>query len=1100
MITNFSSWRLARRLLAALWLTGPLVGSALAQTPTFAPAATFSTGGFPTGIAVADVNGDGKPDLLTTNSGDGTVGVLLGTGTGTFQAVTTYSSGGTTPNGIAVADVNGDSKPDLLVANLNGGTVGVLLNTGTGTFQAVTTYSSGSNNPFNIAVADFNGDGKPDLLTTNSSNGTIGVLLGTGTGAFQAVTTFSTGGSTPYGLAVTDVNGDGKLDLLVANSGSNNVGVLLGTGTGAFQAAATYGTGGTAPRSLVVADVNGDGKPDLLAANASTASSTVGVLLGTGTGTFQAATTFGTGGSRPYGLAVADVNGDGKPDLLTANLGGNNAGELLGTGTGAFQAATTFGTGGSNPYNIAAADVNGDGKPDLLVTNFLDDNVGVLLNTTSYALPTLTSLSPTSGLVGTSVTLTGTNLSSATAVRFNGTAAAFTANTDGTLTATVPSRATSGPVTVTTPGGTSNGVAFTVTQPITATTWTGTISSDWFTAGNWTAGVPTVTTDATISASAPFQPFINSGTATTRSLTLNSGSQLSMSGGTLDVRGNLTDNGTFQPTGGTVVLGTTTQSNGPNILGSSRARFWNLTVNAGGLVLSTSIGASVRRVLTLNGTFTTQNNEFVLESDATGTALVVNNGATGFVFGTATVQRYIDPSRNAGLGYHHYSPPVSGATVNSLATVPSGGSFTPVVNPDYNSSPAPSSVSPYPTVFGYDEQRVNLANNLSAFDKGYVSPTSLSDPLVVGRGYSVNIGASELVNFRGPLNNGTQTVSLTSARDANSGGGWQLLGNPYPAPLDLSLIAADDRAGLDAATYIYSSTSQYGGQFRSYVNNTGTGNPVVPVAQGFFMRVSPGRTAASITFRNSQRLTTSNNTAFQRPAERRPLVQLALQGAGSDLSDETTVYFEQGATAGFDPRYDAAKLPNPSGLNLAVRLGGEQLAIAGQGPLGTGLQVLPLAVEVPAPGSYTLSANQLLNLSGVPVYLRDLLSGAVVDLTQQPSYAFTASSPAALASRFELVFSPQQALATAPAALAEQVGLYPNPAKNQVALELPAALGSQAATATLVDALGRTVRTLALPAQGAAPHQFDLRELSSGIYALRLSTSAGVVVKKLTVE
>jgi hypothetical protein len=137
----------------------------------------------------------------------------------------------------------------------------------------------------------------------------------------------------------------------------------------------------------------------------------------------------------------------------------------------------------------------------------------------------------------------------------------------------------------------------------------------------------------------------------------------------------------------------------------------------------------------------------------------------------------------------------------------------------------------------------------------------------------------------------------------------------------------------------------------------------------------------------------------------------------------------------------------------------------------------------------------------VPVYLRDLLTGAVIDLRQQPSYPFTVASAAAVnTTRFELVFSPQQTLATAPAALAQQVALYPNPATGSTTLALPASLGSAAITATLVDALGRTARTLTLPAQGTPTHTLDLRALPAGVYALRLSTSAGTIVKKLTVE
>jgi extracellular elastinolytic metalloproteinase len=627
-----------------------------------------------------------------------------------------------------------------------------------------------------------------------------------------------------------------------------------------------------------------------------------------------------------------------------------------------------------------------------------------------------------------------------------------------------------------------------LTEPV--TTWTGIVSTDWFTAGNWTAGVPVGTLDAVIPAGAPRYPLLSAGTAFVRSLTLDPGASLTQTDGTLDVRGNLTNNGTFTATGGTVSLGQTTQG---SILGSSSSRFWNLTTQASGLALNTSASASVQRVLTLTGNLTTNGNLFTLLSSSTGDALVVNSG--GVVMGNATVQRYIDPSRNPGLGYRHYSAPVSNTTVADLAT----SDFTPVVNPAYNTSATPTASTPFPTVYGYDDSRLSLTNNLSSFDKGFVSPTALTNALTVGRGYTVNIGANQLVDFQGTLTTGDRSLSLTSSRATYPDGGWQLLGNPYPAPLDYSLVAAADRTGLEAAIYVYSSTSQYTGQYRSYVN--GIGNPVLPFGQAFFARVATGLSSATLNFRNSQRLTVPNGTSFQRLAETRPLVQLTLQGASSSLLDEATVYFENGATSGFDLTYDAEKLPNPTGLNFSTILAaGRQLSIDGQPELGTSQRVLPLAVGVPAPGVYTFTASQLLNLSTVPVYLRDLQLGTLTDLRQQSTYQFTVSSASALlTSRFELVFSPQQALATVPAALAQQVAIYPNPARTQVAIDLPQSLSRQPVQATLLDALGRVVRQQVLPA-GSTTHTLSLSDLTAGVYALRLTTDLGQVVKKLVIE
>ncbi|RZL13330.1 MAG: T9SS type A sorting domain-containing protein [Hymenobacter sp.] len=693
------------------------------------------------------------------------------------------------------------------------------------------------------------------------------------------------------------------------------------------------------------------------------------------------------------------------------------------------------------------------------------------------AAPDNLSFSPASGPVGTSVVVTGTNLTGTTAVTFNGTpASGFVVNSATQLTVTVPTGAGTGPVAVTTPGGTvASATAFSVTRPL--TTWTGTISSDWFTAGNWTGGVPSAAADALIAGGSPAYPTIASGTASVFNLTIATGATLNQTAGTLNLSGNLNNQGTFAPTGGTVAtVGDASQTLG----GSSPLAMYNLTVGTAGAVLG--MATSVQRQLTLTGNLTSTGQTLTLRSSVSAgvaiDALVVNSG--GGVVGPVTVQRAIDPSLNSGLGYRHFSTPVSGPTVASLATP----GFTPVVNAAYNAAAAPGTVQPFPTVYGYDDSRLSLTNSMSSFDKGFYSPDALSSALTVGRGYTVNIAASEVVNFQGQLNNGDFVMPLTSTRATYPDGGWQLLGNPYPAPLNYALVSGGDRGNLENAIYVYSSTSQYAGQYRSYINNVG--NPVLPSGQAFFMRVAAGQASGSLVLRTT--------------AETRPLVQLTLQGASSPLLDEATVYFEQGATADFDGAYDAEKLPNPTGLNLSTTQAGHQFSINGQAVLDANSRVIPLAIGVPTAGNYTLTADQLLNLNATFVYLRDLQLGTLTNLRQQTAYSFTVTNAATLnTSRFELVFSSQQVLATAPAALAQQVAVYPNPAKTQVTIELPLGMSRQPVTAALVDALGRVVRQQVLPAS-LSSHAFALPTVLPGVYLLRLTTEAGTVVKKLVIE
>jgi FG-GAP-like repeat len=253
-----------------------------------APGSPYSLGASPLSMAIADINGDGIPDIVTGNGVGGTItqlSVLLGKGNGSFTAVTNSPFFlGVNPHAVAIADVNGDGKPDVVTGN--GGIVGVygenasvLLGSGNGTFSNApgSPYPVGAN-PRSVAVADL-GNGFPDLVIANEDNNTVSVLLGNGSGSFSNApgSPFAVG-TKPTSVAVADVNGDGKPDIVTANSGSNNVSVLFGNGSGSFSAApgSPFAVGAN-PASVAVADVNGDGRPDIVTANQG--SSNVSVLL-----------------------------------------------------------------------------------------------------------------------------------------------------------------------------------------------------------------------------------------------------------------------------------------------------------------------------------------------------------------------------------------------------------------------------------------------------------------------------------------------------------------------------------------------------------------------------------------------------------------------------------------------------------------------------------------------------------------------------------------------------------------------------------------------------------------------------------------------------
>lgn len=338
-------------------------------------------------IVIADVNHDGKPDLVLADRME--VGIMLGNGDGTFQHETVYDSGGNWA-AVAVGDLNGDGKLDIAVANSDPSSdlLGVLLGNGDGTFQPVQIYHSGSPSPQWIALADVNGDGKLDVIVNNSTcadsctNSVVSVLLGNGNGTLRAAKTFNSGMA--LGFVVADVNGDGKADLVAVEN--NAIGVMLGKGDGTFGAIAYYTSGNNNISSIAAADVNGDHKTDILVTFGCTQfvqclPGQAAVYLGNGDGTFQPFVAYATGAKNALSIAAADVNHDGKVDLVVSNgcalksrncTGLGFVSILFGKGDGTFKPPQVLGTGGTNPLSVIIGDVNEDKKPDIVVLNSLD--------------------------------------------------------------------------------------------------------------------------------------------------------------------------------------------------------------------------------------------------------------------------------------------------------------------------------------------------------------------------------------------------------------------------------------------------------------------------------------------------------------------------------------------------------------------------------------------------------------------------------------------------------------------------------------------------------------------------------------------------------
>jgi hypothetical protein len=385
----------------------------------------FPTGTGPSSATLADMNGDGRLDIVVSHVGPDTVSVLLNNGDGTFQAPRDFPVGALVPGGpstlsglpnfrrdLAVADFNGDGIPDIVVANRDAGDISLLLGRGDGTFAPQHRIDATSA-PFALAVGDLNNDGIPDLAVVDSTAGPAQgvVLLGKGDGTFQPPLPFSLPKGEVFrtnAIAIADVNHDGKNDLVERDFVSGTT-VLLGNGDGTFQPAVKV-MPSNGPQ-LAIADLNGDGNLDIV--TTLDTENQLSYVLGNGDGTFQPVQVLGVG-QTPVGVAVVDFGSavtlpdgstvlgppDGHPDIILANNGltqptVNGPPEIVML-PGLVDAQGHFAGFGApihlaspkGPLDVKVGDVNNDGAPDIVVVD--SDGVEVIYGKRPVILPNTT--------------------------------------------------------------------------------------------------------------------------------------------------------------------------------------------------------------------------------------------------------------------------------------------------------------------------------------------------------------------------------------------------------------------------------------------------------------------------------------------------------------------------------------------------------------------------------------------------------------------------------------------------------------------------------------------------------------------------------------
>lgn len=314
-----------------------------------AAARTTSVPDIPGEIVLGDVNGDGNPDLAFVSHDSYNVILLLGDGKGGLALApnsTLVMKQGQHPHthGLGIADLNNDGKLDLVTVNNADNDVSVAFGDGRGGFTRApgSPFDVGPS-PYPLALGDVNADGRLDIVATASATGparaqqlqlsrALTLLLGNGRGGFQTSRIPMRTGE-PWFVAIGDVNGDRKPDLVVTHHEQRELTVLLGDGAGNFREAvgSPFDLGHNAFQ-LVLAEVNHDGRMDVISA----AGDGVRVMLGDGSGSFKPApdSPFATGRGT-WRLALGDVNRDGEVDVVTCNSESNTVGVLLGNSVSA---------------------------------------------------------------------------------------------------------------------------------------------------------------------------------------------------------------------------------------------------------------------------------------------------------------------------------------------------------------------------------------------------------------------------------------------------------------------------------------------------------------------------------------------------------------------------------------------------------------------------------------------------------------------------------------------------------------------------------------------------------------------------------------------
>jgi hypothetical protein len=470
---------------------------------------------------------------------------------------------------------------------------------------------------------------------------------------------------------------------------------------------------------------------------------------------------------------------------------------------------------------------------------------------------------------------------------------------------------------------------------------------------------------------------------------------------------------------------------------------------------------SLNGILLCNGPLTTNGN-LTLLSTVAQTALIDGSGS-GQVSGNVIIQRYL-PS---GFGYKYVSSPFQAATVNEFSN-----------DLDLAAS--------FPTFYKYDENRNS---------SGWVSYTTTTNFLNPMQGYAANFGsavAAKTVDAAGVVNNGSLSITLYNNNQPYTLG-FNLVGNPYPSPINWGAASGWTKTNIDNALYYFQagSTDQYTGTYSTYINgisSDGLATNIIPSMQGFFVHVSNGSFPVTGTLGITNSVRTNDLThAFLKSVRTDTLPLLRITAGFADNgtpSDPAVIYFDTLATQLFDKNLDALKLMNTDILvpNLyAMTPDSQRLSISAIPIPVDSIRSIPLGIKTAKDGWITFKAVDMKQMPTERyIYLVDSVAGMNQDLKLNPQYRIFLKA-GEYDNRFSLAFS-----LTVLNSIPKEFSLfqnYPNPFNPRTTIKYSIPQKS-VVTITVYDILGKEVSKLVNEEKlsGTYEVQFDGSKLSSGVY------------------